>query len=129
MPRDLVLLLREAGAAAEPVDRLVARGPDQPGHGIVRHAGRGPLLERHLDRLIEASTLEEIEAPDPFLRFGEGAVSDQELALACTHGLGLADMVQTVAKDPASFPVVARDPFLYVVLGRIEGLGRRIDTH
>src|SRR5207244_12048627 len=43
----------EAGAPAEPVDRLVARGPDQPGYGIVRHAGRGPLLERHLERLLQ----------------------------------------------------------------------------
>jgi hypothetical protein len=68
------------------------------------------MLRRDLNRLIDASAVEENEAPNPFLRFGEGAVSDQELALAYTHGLGLTDMVQTVAKDPASFPVVARDP-------------------
>jgi hypothetical protein len=53
----------------------------------------------------------------------KGTVGDQKLALTHADGLGLADMLQTVAKDPGSLLVVARDPLFYVVLGRIEGLG------
>jgi len=34
------------------------------------------MLRRDLNRLIEASAVEEIETPNPFFRFGEGAVSD-----------------------------------------------------
>src|SRR5215470_1425225 len=59
----------------------------------------------------------------------KGSIGDQELALAHADGLGLADIVQTIAQEPASLLVVARDPFLDVVLGRVERLARRIGTH
>ena len=39
--------------------------------------------------LREARALEEIEASDPFLRLGKGAVGDQEPALAQPHGSGV----------------------------------------
>src|SRR5215472_8462143 len=87
------------------------------------------MLRRDLDSLIEALALEEIEAGNPFLRFREGAVGDQELALPHTHRLSLADVVQAITQEPASLPVIGRNPFLDVVLGRIEGLARRIGTH
>jgi hypothetical protein len=43
--------------------------------------------------------------------------------------LAFASVVQPVAHDPGSFLVVARNPFLHVVPGRIEGLAGRIDTY
>jgi hypothetical protein len=46
VPRDLVLLAREEGAAAHAVDGLVARGGDEPARGVAGHALLGPLLER-----------------------------------------------------------------------------------
>src|SRR5262245_20737143 len=57
---------------------------------------------------VDASAVEEIEPPNPFPRFGEGAVGHQELVLAYTDGFGLADIVWTVAYDSTSLLVVAR---------------------
>ena len=53
MPRDLLLLLREPRAPADPVDRLVPRGGDQPARRIRRRAGHRPLLDRDRERLLE----------------------------------------------------------------------------
>jgi hypothetical protein len=80
------------------------------------------MLRRDLNSLIDVSAVEEIETRNPFLRFGEGAVGDHALALS--DAPGLADIGQTIANDPASFLVVARDSFLCVVLTRIVGLAR-----
>ena len=45
VPRDLLLLLREPRAPAQPVDGLVPRGGDQPARRIRRRAGHRPLLD------------------------------------------------------------------------------------
>ena len=47
------------------------------------------MFRRNLNGLIDVSAVEEIEAPNPFLRFGEGAFGDQELALRTRTVLAL----------------------------------------
>ena len=43
---DLLVLALERLSAADQIDRLMLRGPHQPGAWLLRHAGDGPLLER-----------------------------------------------------------------------------------
>lgn len=71
--------------------------------------------------LREARALEEIEASDPFLRLGKGAVGDQEPALAQPHSSGVRAIGQPMPHDPGPVRVVARHPLQDVVLGGIEG--------
>jgi len=87
------------------------------------------MLRRDLDRLIEARAVEEIKTSDPFPRFGERAIGDQTLAFAHADGLGPADMFETVAHDPGAVLVMRRNPLFDVVLRRIKGLARGIDTY
>ena len=44
------------------------------------------VLGRDLDRLVQALTIEDVEAGDPLAGFGERAISDQQLAGAYPHG-------------------------------------------
>jgi hypothetical protein len=46
-------LLAEPGLAAEAVDRLVARGAEDPGAWLVGQAALGPLQERGLEGVVE----------------------------------------------------------------------------
>src|SRR5215831_9388194 len=87
------------------------------------------MLRRDLNRLIETRAVEEIKTPDPFPRFRERAIGNQKLAFAYAYGLGPADMLETVAHDPGSVLVIRRNPLFYVVLCRIKGLARGIDTY
>src|SRR3989442_3295973 len=43
---DLYVLALERLPPADQVDRVMLRGPDQPGAGLLRHACRRPLLQR-----------------------------------------------------------------------------------
>ena len=53
VPRDLFLLLLEPGTPAQPVDRLVPSGGDQPAHRIRRGTGRRPLPQPRRECLLE----------------------------------------------------------------------------
>src|SRR5215470_4616448 len=103
--------------------------PDPQGPDLDGPQARHWMLRRDLDRLIEARAVEEIKTSDPFPRLGERAIGDQTLAFAHADGLGRADMFETVAHDPGAVLVMRRHPLFDVVLRRIKGLARGIDTY
>src|SRR5215831_6869418 len=96
--------------------------PTEAGHGMLR---------RDLDGLIESGALEQVEPGNPFLCFREGAVGDEEAPGAHPDRLRGGQTGQTVTDDSPTTLVVGGDPFLDVVLGRIEGLAGGIgaDEH
>src|SRR5262249_59858455 len=89
------------------------------------------MLRRDLDGLIQSGALEQVESGNPFLRFREGAVRDEEAIAAHPDRLRGGKTGQTVADDSPTTIVVGGDPFLDVVQGRIEGLAGGIgaDEH
>src|SRR5579875_1366816 len=57
------------------------------------------MLVCDLDRLLEVTALEQVEAADEYLRVGERTVADQGLAVAHPHGLGVARRRERLARD------------------------------
>jgi hypothetical protein len=77
------------------------------------------MLRRDLNGLIDVSAIEEIETRNPFLCFGEGAVGDEEPALAHADGLGLADMGRRAQRDLLDLSIsVAKVRMFYASLPR-----------
>jgi hypothetical protein len=62
--RDLALAVAEPGLVAEPVDRDAVRHAEQPGGRVGGRAGAAPVLERPLERGVDA-VLREVEVPGP----------------------------------------------------------------
>src|SRR5208337_496157 len=94
--------------------------PPKAGHGMFSRDGY---------RLVEGRALEEIEARDPFLRLGEGAVGLQDLVPPLADGHRLVYSAEPVAHYPDSQSVHLGDPGLDVVLGWIVFLRRGIGAH
>ena len=78
-PGELLLLGLEGPPAAEPVDRAVPRGRDDPGAGVRRDAVAGPALGRDRERLLDG-VLGEVEVAERADQDRDGA---PELLLEC----------------------------------------------
>jgi hypothetical protein len=52
IPQDDVVLAREHPATPQVIERLALGGRHQPRAGIIRHAGRGPMLQRRQQRFL-----------------------------------------------------------------------------
>ena len=101
--RQLGALVLEAALAADPVDRLVARGGHDPRGRVVGHPGRGPALKRDHERLLDR-LLGEVEVPEDARQRGDrpaGLLPEQAVARK-RSGLGQ----DCAAAAPDSLPAL-----------------------